>query len=214
METIELINTLPVVFNGRDQIDSDLWHREVSFCKGNYYLIEAASGTGKTSLCSYLYGYRDDYEGIIRFDDVNIRNFVPDKWVALRRQSLTMLFQELRLFPELTAKENVWVKNRLTGYKSRKEIKILFERLGIADKENTRINRLSFGQQQRVAFIRALCQPFDFILLDEPISHIDDTNAAVMSELLVEEVGHQGAGVIVTSIGKHLPLAYSTVYRL
>ena len=65
---------------------------------------------------------------------------------------------------------------------------------------------LSFGQQQRVAFIRSLCQPFDFIFLDEPISHLDDENSAIMSQLLMEETEKQGAGVIVTSIGKHLEL--------
>ena len=45
-----------------------------------------------------------------------------------------------------------------------------------------RIGRMSFGQQQRVALIRALVQPFDFLLVDEPISHLDDKNAAVMAE--------------------------------
>jgi putative ABC transport system ATP-binding protein len=73
---------------------------------------------------------------------------------------------------------------------------------------------LSFGQQQRVAFIRSLCQPFDFIFLDEPISHLDDENSAIMSQLLMEETEKQGAGVIVTSIGKHLELPYDETLRL
>ena len=52
----------------------------------------------------------------------------------------------------------------------------LFETLGISEKVNEKAGKLSFGQQQRVAFIRALCQPFDFIFLDEPISHLDEEN--------------------------------------
>lgn len=71
-----------------------------------------------------------------------------------------MLFQELRLFEELTAWENVQLKNSLTSYKKRSEIRQWFEELGIADKWDRKVGQMSFGQQQRVAFIRSLCQPF------------------------------------------------------
>lgn len=90
----------------------------------------------------------------------------------------------------------------------------MFETLGIADKINIKVGQLSFGQQQRVALIRALCQPFDFIFLDEPISHLDESNGNIMCELLMKEVQKQGAGVIVTSIGKHLELNYDKIVRL
>ena len=214
MDEIRLQQVLPRVFAQRDSITSDIWHRDLIFRKGERCLIEAASGTGKSSLCSYLYGYRGDYEGIITFDGKNIRSLDTAGWTALRRRSLSLLFQELRLFPELTALENVLLKNRLSGYKSRQEILTLFEAAGIADKINEKTGILSFGQQQRVAFIRCLCQPFDFILLDEPVSHLDENNARVLARLLEEETGRQGAGILVTSIGKALPLSYDHTYKL
>ena len=214
MTTIELQQTLPEVFAGRDGIVSDVWHRQTVFQKGKKYLVEAASGTGKSSLCSYIYGYRRDYQGIISFDGENIRKFSVARWVDLRKRSLGMLFQELRLFDELTAWENVQLKNRLTGFRSRKQVKEWFEELGIADKWDQKTGRMSFGQQQRVAFVRTLCQPLDFILLDEPVSHLDDGNARVMARILTEEAAEQGAGIIVTSIGKHLPLDYDRVMKL
>ena len=214
MDEIRLQQVLPRVFARRDSITSDIWHRDLIFRKGERCLIEAASGTGKSSLCSYLYGYRGDYEGIITFDGKNIRSLDTAGWTDLRRRSLSLLFQELRLFPELTALENVLLKNRLSGYKSRQEILTLFEAAGIADKVNEKTGILSFGQQQRVAFIRCLCQPFDFILLDEPVSHLDENNARVLARLLEEEAGHQGAGILVTSIGKALPLSYDHTYKL
>ena len=214
MDEIRLQQVLPRIFARRDSITSDIWHRDLIFRKGERCLIEAASGTGKSSLCSYLYGYRGDYEGIITFDGKNIRSLDTAGWTALRRRSLSLLFQELRLFPELTALENVLLKNRLSGYKSRQEILTLFEAAGIADKVNEKTGILSFGQQQRVAFIRCLCQPFDFILLDEPVSHLDENNARVLARLLEEEAGRQGAGILVTSIGKALPLSYDHTYKL
>ncbi len=214
MNQIHLRQTLPQVFADREAITSDVWHRDVTFQKGERYLIEAASGTGKSSLCSYLYGYRNDYQGIICFDEQNIRSLRASDWTNLRRRSVSILFQELRLFPELTALENIGLKNRLTGFKKKKEILTLFEALGIADKAGEPVGKLSFGQQQRVAFIRSLCQPFDFILLDEPVSHLDETNASIMARLLSEEATRQGAGIIVTSIGKHLEMDYNHLLHL
>lgn len=214
MNNIHLQRTLPQVFADRPSITSDVWHQDLIFNKGKCYLIEAASGTGKSSLCSYIYGYRQDYQGIINFDELNIRSLSINQWVEVRKHSLSILFQELRIFPELTALENILLKNRLTNHKKKKEILTLFDTLGIADKPNEKAGKLSYGQQQRVAFIRSLCQPFDFIFLDEPISHLDDDNSAIISRLLMEEAEQQGAGVIVTSIGKHLPLEYDFNYKL
>lgn len=214
MNHIHLQQTLPQVFAARNAIVSDVWHRDITFNKGKRYLIEAASGTGKSSLCSYIYGYRCDYQGIINFDGRNIRSLSVNEWVDIRKYSISILFQELRIFPELTALENVQLKNRLTNFKKKKEILTLFDTLGIADKVNEKAGKLSFGQQQRVTFIRSLCQPFDFIFLDEPISHLDDENGAIMSQMLTEETGHQGAGIIVTSIGKHLELEYDRILKL
>jgi len=73
---------------------------------------------------------------------------------------------------------------------------------------------MSFGQQQRVAMIRALVQPFDFLLADEPISHLDDVNSKAMADIMTEEAKRQGAGIIITSIGKHMDLPYDKMYKL
>lgn len=214
MNIITLQQTLPQVFADRDTIVSDVWHQSLELKKGEKVLIEAASGTGKSSFCSYIYGYRDDYQGIICFDGKNIKSLSVSEWMEIRKTSLSMLFQELRLFTELTAWENVQIKNSLTGFKQKKEIKQWFEALGIADKWDTPLGKLSFGQQQRVALVRALCQPFDFIFLDEPVSHLDDENGRIMAAILTEEAEKQGAGIVVTSIGKHLELDYHKMLKL
>ena len=118
------------------------------------------------------------------------------------------------MFPELTAYENVEIKNKLTGVKTREQIVEWFDALGIGDKLDAKVGHMSFGQQQRVAMMRALAQPFDFILADEPISHLDDANSDVMGRLMMSEAKARGAGVIVTSIGKHMDLDYEKVFRL
>lgn len=214
MDVIELKQTLPQVFAQQTDIQSDVWLRDVKLERGKTYLVEANSGTGKSSLCSYIYGYRNDYQGTIAFDGTDIRTFGVSRWVDIRQHHFALLWQELRLFPELTAMENVQIKNQLTACQSQQQIDAWFEQLGIADKRNAKIGRMSFGQQQRVAMIRTLCQPFDFVFVDEPISHLDDANSAVMANVMMTEARKQGAGVIVTSIGKHMEMDYDHVLRL
>ena len=214
MNYIRLQQTLPDVFAGRDFIHSEIWHQDITFQKGEMYLIEADSGTGKSSLCNYIYGYRKDYQGIINFDETNIRALSIKAWNEFRKHSLSMLFQDLRIFPELTTLENILLKNKLTSYKKKKEILSLLEQMGLSDKIYTQAGKLSLGQQQRVAFIRSLCQPFDFLFLDEPNSHLDEKNAQIMAELITNETKQQGAGLIVTSTGNHLKLPYTKTYQL
>lgn len=206
METIKLINTLPRVFAGHDGIHSEVWLQDVTLERGQRYLISAESGTGKSSMCSYIYGYRQDYSGDISFDGQNIRSLTVAQWCEIRQRHIAYLPQDMRLFGEITALENVELKNRLTNHKTPEEIRRLFEALGIADKMDSLASKLSIGQQQRVAIIRTLCQPCDFILLDEPVSHLDEENNRLVARLITDEAQRQGAGVIATSVGYHLKL--------
>ena len=215
METIKFNSVVPQVFSSRtEELNSDIWNTDATFQKGHLYLVEADSGKGKSTFCSYVVGYRHDYTGNVFFDNENTKKFKVRNWVDMRQHHVSHLFQELRLFPELTAYENVEIKNKITGFKSRDQIVKWFDMLGIGDKLDAKIGRMSFGQQQRVAMIRALVQPFDFILADEPISHLDDTNSDIMAEIMMTEAKAQGAGVIITSIGKHMDLKYEKVFKL
>ena len=214
MEQIALHNTLPRVFAGQDGIHSDVWQREITLERGKRYLISAESGTGKSSMCSYIYGYRQDYSGIIAFDKQDICSLTIAQWCDVRQRHIAYLPQDMRLFGELTAMENVELKNRITGFKSREEIRRLFEILGIADKENSLASKLSIGQQQRVAIIRTLCQPCDFIMLDEPVSHLDEENNRIVADLVNQEANRQGAGVIATSVGNHLKMDVDKIFNL
>ena len=214
MERISFESVLPQVFTHHKDFKSEIWNSKVTFERGHLYLVEAESGKGKSTFCSYISGYRHDYTGHILFDETDISTYKMCDWVNFRRRHISHLFQELRLFPELTAFENVEIKNQLTRWKSSTQIKEWFEQLDIADKRDVEVGKMSYGQQQRVAMMRALVQPFDFLLLDEPISHLDDNNAQTMTEIMLTEARQQEAAVIVTSIGKHTELPYERILRL
>ncbi|MDE5626908.1 MAG: ATP-binding cassette domain-containing protein [Candidatus Amulumruptor sp.] len=219
IETITLSDLLPKVFDGMQHepaiARSEVWlQQSLTFSRGCRISIEAESGGGKSSLLAFIYGNRTDYLGTIRFDGRDTSSLDIDTRCGLRRRSLALLPQEMRLFGELTVMENILLKNRLTDCKSEREITAMLERLGIADKADTRADRLSIGQQQRVAAVRAVCQPFDFLLLDEPVSHLDECRNREVASLFDEEASAQGAGIITTSVGHALLLDNLTVIRL
>lgn len=205
---IRLTDLFPNVFlaSGKEIQTSDIWHNDVVFRKKERYLIEAASGTGKTSLCSYINGMRNDFQGKICFDNQDSGAFSKRKWSEIRRLSLAWLPQEIGLFDNLTLLENLWIKNRLTRHLNESVLEGYIDKLGLTDKKNTKAKFLSIGQQQRVGFIRMLCQPADFFLLDEPVSHLDNDNNGRLSEIMEDVLRATGAGLIVTSVGNRMAI--------
>lgn len=216
MDKIEFLGVMPNAFSGELRpAHSDVWgQNRVELCRGERYLIECASGTGKSSFCSYLLGMRNDFSGSICFDGVDISRLSRKDWTQLRRREISLMFQELRLFPELTAYENVALRCALGQSKREGEIMEWFERLGLREKINTPLGLLSFGQRQRVALMRALAGSFSFLLLDEPTSHLDDANSKAAAALVMEEAARKNAAVVVTSIGRHMDIDYTQTFSL
>lgn len=206
IDSITLADMLPRVFVGEEIPHSEVWLTERTFQRGRHYLIEAPSGGGKSSLMAYIYGARKDYEGRLLFNGHSASSLGVDAWQRLRRRNIAYLPQELDLFPELTCMENIRLKNNLTGHVPEERIREWLDRLGIAFRSDYPAGKMSIGQQQRLAIIRALCMPFDFILLDEPVSHLDSANNLIAAEIIAEEAARQGAGVISTSVGNPLLL--------
>lgn len=167
------------------------------------YKILASSGKGKSTLVAYLYGLRNDYSGEVLLDGKNVRQITIRQWAEIRRTRLSVIFQDMRLLPKLTVSENLEVKNRLTGHKKLEEINEMLERYGLADKKQQICGTLSLGQQQRVAIIRSLLQPFEFLLMDEPFSHLDQDNIRIGCELIEEEAKKNGGGYMYTTLGEH-----------
>ncbi|MDE7153167.1 MAG: ATP-binding cassette domain-containing protein [Muribaculaceae bacterium] len=214
MESITLRQLLPDVFleEQEEHRGSEIWLTEYTFRRGNRYVVHAGSGAGKSSMCAFIYGLRTDYRGEILFDGKPVRQLGAEQWSQLRTRSLAYVPQEMALFPELTVMDNIMLKNSMTSHLTEAEIHRLLQRAGIAQKASVRADRLSIGQQQRVAIIRALCQPLDFLLMDEPVSHLDPENNRLMASLIDEALTLNGAGLIVTSVGN--PLLINPVTEL
>ena len=198
---IELRNLKPSYMSESEVAGSDIYLQpSVTFEQGKKYMICARSGHGKTSLLNFIYGANLHYDGQIFFHSPLSTFHFPLSTFNLRLRHLSYLFQDLCLFPELTALENVQIKNSLTGHKSDADIEAMLDALLPAGKKHQPLRTLSLGQRQRVAAVRALCQPFEFLLLDEPFSHLDNDTAAQVAALITAEVAAQHAGLLLTSL--------------
>lgn len=191
-----LQNVLPNYFPEKNDNLSQIWKQTISFKKGEYVHIFAPSGSGKTSLIHFIYGLRKDYSGQIFLDGKEVKTLTAEEFAAIRQNKLSIVFQDLRLFDELSVKENIDIKRRLSPYHSEDKIEEMVNRLGIGAKLHQQAGKCSYGEQQRVAIIRALMQPFEFLLLDEPFSHLDERNEILALQLIEEECLQRQASIV------------------
>lgn len=200
MNQIKIENLIPIPLQefGFDQ--SEVWNNTYTFEKGRYYQIVAHSGVGKSTLINIIYGERKDYDGALLFDGVNSKQLKNKDWNEIRRTKLSYVFQGLHLFEELTLLENIQLKNGLTHHVTEEQLKEWIDAVGLSKHLHQKAVHLSYGQRQRIAVIRAFCQPFDFILLDEPFSHLDEVNQALLMDLIEAEALKNNAGIILTSL--------------
>ena len=201
--TIRFEKMIPLPMLEQDTTGSEVWEAEsLTLEQGLSYVVEAPSGKGKTSLLSVIYGIRTDYRGLVFMDDRDLGSFRLKEWSQIRKSKLSFIFQGLELFEDLTALENIRLKNRITAFHSDERILEMATLLGIEPFLHRKAGILSFGQQQRVAIIRALCQPFEFLLADECFSHMDRDNSLSAYQLIREECEARDAGLILTSLNE------------
>ncbi len=211
----------------RDKVNSynsGVWKQSLELFKGEHIFVQAPSGTGKTTLIHTLYGLREDFQGTVYWDSYNIAKTNSENMSNLRANYLSVIFQDMRLFPELTAWENLEIKRRLTDTASEVEVEAWMTRLGIKDKKNSLASTLSYGEQQRVAIIRALhangvpvlaleiralLQPFEWLLMDEPFSHLDNANRNKAIDLISEVVKLNSAGMILADLDENEYFPYT-----
>jgi len=199
---ITLQKILPVFFNAADAARSQVWNQQVVFEEAVNTHIIAPSGSGKTSLIHFLYGLRNDFTGEIKYDGISIKNFDKEKKATLRQQTISIVFQDLRLFPHQTVYENIAIKRLLSPFHVADQIAVMADRLGIQNKLQQLCGTCSYGEQQRIAIIRALQQPFQFLLLDEPFSNLDEANRQKAVELIQEEATARKASILLADLKK------------
>ena len=213
---IELNNIVPIPLKDKfARRGSDIWNKQIGFSGPEWVKIKAPSGTGKTTFIHILYKLRNDYEGSVQWYGNNLRNISDNDLAVMRQQQVSIIFQDLRLFPNLTARENIELNRVLQQpiYES-SVIDEMAELLGVAHVLHQHAALCSYGEQQRIAIIRALVQPFNWLLMDEPFSHLDQDNIAKAAALIATECTRRGAGFLLTDLDEDTHFAYTRFLKL
>jgi ABC-type lipoprotein export system ATPase subunit len=199
---ISLDNVVPIPLKDKfQQHSSDIWNTQQSFNPHQWVKIKAPSGTGKTTLTHILYKLRFDFSGNVSWNNININTIKDDALANARQQQISIIFQDLRLFANLTARENIELNRVLqTPYYESSVIDEMAAQLGVTHILNQRAGLCSYGEQQRISIIRALIQPFEFLLMDEPFSHLDKANTTIAASLIAAECKKRNAAFILTDL--------------
>jgi putative ABC transport system ATP-binding protein len=209
---ITLKKIKPKYMSESEIFGSEVYLTDLQLEKGFFYLIKGKSGSGKTSLLNFIFGKSFVFNGEIFYNNDNILKI---KNIDLfRKEKISYVFQDLKLFPKLTAFENILLKNQISSKFNDEKIDFWLTELNILSKKNSKVETMSLGERQRVAIIRALCQPFEFLLLDEPFSHIDSVMIKKAIELIKNRCKEQNASLVLATLGDEYDFNFDFKYRL
>lgn len=213
---IQLQQIIPVPLKEKfSQRPSDVWNKDIIFDDKEWIKIVAPSGTGKTTLMNILYKIRHDYEGNVKWGTQTLASISGDELATLRQQKISVIFQDLRLFENLTARENIELNRVLQKpFYPAEVIDEMAVFLGINHVLNQRAGVCSYGEQQRIAIIRALVQPFEWLIMDEPFSHLDIANTKKAASLIAAECKKRNAGFILTDLDEDTLFPYTQLLSL
>jgi putative ABC transport system ATP-binding protein len=187
--------TVPDTAGDQFEILSDISAR---FELGQITAIVGPSGSGKTTLLHCAAGITVPSSGEVRCGDVIVSGLAESARDAWRRRTCGMVFQDFRLIDELTVLENVTTPALFDHFRVppplRERALKLLEEFGLPD-SSVPTSRLSRGERQRVAIVRALLFDPPLVLADEPTASLDRQNSALVAETL-EFLAGQGKAVI------------------
>lgn len=180
---------------------SEVWGKELRIEGETRILVQAPSGRGKSTLINLLYGMPCAHTGAVSWDGKDAGSMTDEALSEWRRTKLSIVFQDMRLHPALTARENIELKRGQTNTVPATTANEWAGHLGMHHKLDAITSTLSFGERQRVAIVRALCQPYRWLLMDEPFSHLDEDNARKAAEIINSRTSELRAGMLHTDLG-------------
>lgn len=188
----------------------------VAFEKGKFYTILGQSGSGKTTLLSLLSALESPKEGKVFYNGKDLKEI---GYETFRRNNIGIVFQHYNLIPYMTAMENVMVpmaitENELPANKAEVAYNLL-DYIGIVKtKADRQVNRLSGGEQQRVAIARSLATNVDVILADEPTGNLDEEMEGEIVEIFQKLAHEHGKCVIVVTHSQEIASLSDEIYYL
>jgi lipoprotein-releasing system ATP-binding protein len=184
---------------------------------GEMVAVRGVSGAGKTTLLQVLGGLDEADGGDCLLGDFNITRARPDALARFRNREVGFVFQFHHLLPDLTAVENVAMPlliNRTSKSEGWHRARSVLERVGLQDRADYMVSRLSGGEQQRVAIARAVVREPRLVLADEPTGNLDTKAADEAGALLTKFCREQGAALLIATHNERLAALCDRIFYL
>lgn len=182
---------------------------ELHLDAGEHLFVRGSSGSGKTTLLNLLCGIHTPSSGTIRLLGTELAQLAPSRRDQFRADHIGVVFQQFNLLPYLSTVENVTLACSFSGRKKQRAgeaaavketARRLLADLNLAPElHNAPVNKLSVGQQQRVAVARALIGGPEIVIADEPTSALDASNRNRFMDLLFRETEARGCTLVFVS---------------
>jgi putative ABC transport system ATP-binding protein len=182
---------------------------------GDIIILFGKSGSGKSTLLNIISGIDVPDNGSVLIDGTDITTLSEKERTLVRRNKVGFIFQFFNLIPTLTVKENLLLPLELTGTNNTEErINSILLEVGLANRANTYPDKLSGGEQQRIAIARALIHNPDIILADEPTGNLDYETGLQIVDLLDRVVKKKGKTMIMVTHSKDVIGLADKIYSL
>ncbi|MCK6625379.1 MAG: ABC transporter ATP-binding protein [Anaerolineae bacterium] len=217
MTPIVQLQNLTKSYSEGKQSRAILQNVNAAFETGEFILLLGHSGSGKSTLLNLISGIDAPDSGDILVNGAAINRLSERQRTMFRREHIGFIFQFFNLIPTLTAFENITLPMHLNGgvtAAKEKEVKNLLERVGLSHRQDAFPDRLSGGEQQRVAILRAIAHNPTLLLADEPTGNLDEDTGRTIIELLLELTRQANKTLIMATHNPDIiPLA-DKVYRI
>lgn len=184
---------------------------------GETVALLGASGSGKSTLLNVVSGLTTVDSGTVVVDGVDLTKLKAEERTLFRREKIGFIFQFFHLLPTLTVGENLRLPLQLNGRdtaENRSRVRDLLESVGLSSRHETFPDRLSGGEQQRVAVCRALAHEPSVILADEPTGNLDGETAQDVLSLVLKLSKESGAALLLVTHSESVAAQCERTLRL
>ena len=182
--------------------------------KGDLVAISGQSGAGKSTLLQIIASLDEASSGNILYDEKPIEGHTNFALSNIRLNNFGFVYQFHHLLEDLTVLENIMIPLQLAGNTKKQNVYNIIDEVGLSSRVNHLPWKLSGGEKQRVAIARALINNPDFIFLDEPTGNLDDKNASIIQNLLLEISKRNNIALVTATHDNNFIESFNKTYYL
>ena len=182
--------------------------------KGDLVAISGQSGAGKSTLLHIIASLDEASSGNILYDEKPIGGHTNFALSNIRLNNFGFVYQFHHLLEDLTVLENIMIPLQLAGHTTKQNVYNIIDEVGLSSRVNHLPWKLSGGEKQRVAIARALINNPDFIFLDEPTGNLDDENASIIQNLLLEISKRNNIALVTATHDNNFIESFNKIYYL